>query len=98
MPAGQMLVLYGRSSWHQVPIIGWDPEAPTVRAAAERPDVLAMAMRDAPFEVAELYQDGHQLRMMREIRVVISDNGPPVRFEIRFSDPAMEALDKAIAT
>lgn len=97
MPPGQMLVLYGRRSWHQVPITDWDPEARTVRAATERPDVLALAMQDAPFEVAELYQDGQQRRMMREVRVVTLNDGPPVRFEIRFSDPSMEALDRAIA-
>jgi hypothetical protein len=94
MPNGQWLVLFGQNNHYMLPIQNWQGN----QSEGETHDVatLNLALADTPFKEMQRYVDKQQCQMKRNVRIEILDNAIPVRFRIRNTDPAMEALDAAI--
>lgn len=94
MPEGQWLVLFGQNNHFMLPIQNWGSE----QCEGETQDIetLTQALADAPFKEMQHYVDRQQCQMKRNVRIDILSNSTPVRFRIRNSDPAMDALDAAI--
>lgn len=94
MPEGEWLVIFGQSNHYMLPIQHWMEE----QCDAETHDLetLNRALADAPFKEIQHYVDKQQIQMKRNIRIELLTNTAPVRFRIRFTDPAMDALEIAI--
>jgi len=94
MPDGQWLVLFGQSNHYMLSIQNW--QAKQCEGETRDLDVLNRALADAAFKEMQQYVDKQQCQMKRNVRVEILTNSAPVRFRIRYADPAMDTLDAAI--
>jgi len=96
MTEGQWLVLFGLNNHCLLSIQNWCEE----QCEGETYDLetLNRALADAPINKMEYYDaDKQQGLVKRNVRIEILTNLAPVRFRIRNIDPAMDALDVAIA-
>lgn len=96
MPEGQQLVLFGQQSHYMVEVSDWSNDLQPFEAHVVDVATLRHALDDAPFVEMRLFVDKQQLLMKRNVRVDVLDPGPPIRIQVRHSDPAMDALDAAI--
>lgn len=96
MTEGQWLVLFGLNNHCLLSIQNWCE----AQCEGETYDLetLNRALADAPINKMEYYDaDKQQGLVKRNVRIEILTNLAPVRFRIRNIDPAMDALDVAIA-
>jgi hypothetical protein len=97
MPDGQWLVLFGQSNHYMLQIGDLHEESDSFEIVTRDIVTLERALIDAPFSEMRLYQDRQQRQMMRNIRIEVLSEVPPVRIRVRSADPAMDALDAVIA-
>lgn len=96
MTEGQWLVLFGLNNHCLLSIQNWCEEQ--CEGETDDLETLNRALADAPINRMEYYDaDKQQGLMKRNVRIEILTNLAPVRFRIRNIDPAMDALDAAIA-
>ncbi len=96
MPDGKWLLLFGQRSHYTIEIAEWSEDQEAFEAHIRDDAALRDALGDAPFTEMQLYVDKQQREMKRQVRVDVLDPGPPMRIQVRHSDPALDALDAAI--
>jgi hypothetical protein len=95
LPAGEWVYLEGAEHWRLIAITDWSLGRQRQMTTTDI-DQLRLAVAEGPFVSAQVFADaGSQL--MRGASLEVLDWGPPARFQLVFSDPALRGLDAILA-
>lgn len=95
MPPGSWLALFGRTESHMLEVSDVSEGEPFEMTVQDK-DLLAHAMSDGPFSEVQLYDDRRCCRGMRNVCLVVLQDSDKARVQVRFADPALDALMKTI--
>lgn len=89
MPAGMHLVVYGRVDHHMVELESRTDTEWGMTVTLKEPKLVDMVMADLPWREVQVYEDRHQMRSMRELRVEVdrSAGNPTISIEHSFRLP-----------
>ena len=96
MPPGLWVVFYGRRSPHIIKVDTWDEDSEFLDFQTRDPLTLRAILNDQPLEQAVLFQDGHERRGMREVRIEVMKESVPIRVCISHRDEALNQILRSV--
>jgi hypothetical protein len=90
MPAGIQLVVYGKADHYLLELESYAETEWGLLLTIKEPKLADLVMADLPWREIQIYQDGHQLRGVRELEVEVdhSSGRPVISVEHTFSLPS----------
>jgi hypothetical protein len=93
MPAGEWLVVTSETNHHAIPVRTVEGGSAAYIEFEPLDHInLAVAMEDAPFDSAILYQDGFEVRAMREVEFTLLERDGVGIVRVTHSDPGLRSL------
>ena len=92
MPPGFWVVIYGKQDHHLIEVKKWDDSSVFLDFETTDLQTLRAILNDQPITQALLFQDGYELRGMRNVKIEVVKEGTPCRVCVVHQDEGLNQI------
>jgi hypothetical protein len=92
MPSGLWVVIYGNRNHYMIAVDRWDQNSDFLDFETRDVHTLQAIVADEPIEQAVLFQDGHERRGMRQVRIEVLNRSSPFQVRITHRDEKLNQI------
>jgi len=96
MPAGQWAVFFSGADHYMLPIDHWASDSVFIEFQTSELQTLAAIVAVQPIEEVRVYEDGVQLRHMREVQIKVAGSAAPAQVTVSHRNEALNGILQSI--